>query len=195
ARRGGGDRHLAPAEEALALLVDHLLEGRDAEVLLEDVLRQEDEAGAVEALLRQVDAQASALAREELVRELHQDAGAVAGPRIAAAGSAVGQVLEDLQALHDDVVRALALHVGEDADAARVVLGRAAVEAFALGLRAKVADLLRGEPAVPAGLVAVDSVQRLTSLPSLLALAASVGASVCASVTAARSGAARVRSF
>ena len=40
-----------------------------------------------------------ALAREELVRNLNQDAGAVAGFRIAAASAAVRQVDQDLDAL------------------------------------------------------------------------------------------------
>ena len=40
-----------------------------------------------------------ALAREELVRDLDQDAGAVAGLRVAAAGAAVRQVDQDLDAL------------------------------------------------------------------------------------------------
>ena len=42
------------------------------------------------------------LLAEELVRDLDQDAGAVAGQRVGADRAAVGQVLQDQQALLDD---------------------------------------------------------------------------------------------
>ena len=56
------------------------------------------------------------------MRNLNQDAGAIAGFRIAAAGAAVGQVDQDLDALADDVVGLLAIDAGDKADAAGVVL-------------------------------------------------------------------------
>ena len=77
---------------------------------------------AVLARRRQRKAQRRAFAREKLVRNLNQDAGAVAGFRIAAAGAAMRQVDEDLQSLGDDVVRLLALDVDDEADTAGVVL-------------------------------------------------------------------------
>ena len=83
---------------------------------------QERHADAVLAGRRQGEAELGALAREELVRDLDQDAGAVAGFRIAAAGAAVGQVDQDLDALDDDVVRLLTLDVGDEADSAGIVL-------------------------------------------------------------------------
>ena len=52
---------------------------------------------------------ALALLLEELVRELHQDAGAVARQRVAAAGAAMHEVQEDLHALADDLVRGVRL--------------------------------------------------------------------------------------
>ena len=70
----------------------------------------------------QLEAQLSALGREELVRHLRQDAGAVAGQRIAAAGAAVRQIDQDLQARADDLMALLAAHVDDEADAAGVVL-------------------------------------------------------------------------
>ena len=71
---------------------------------------------------RQREAELGALAREELVRDLDQHAGAVAGFRIAAAGAAVRQVDQNLNALDDDVVRFLTLDVGNEADSAGIVL-------------------------------------------------------------------------
>ena len=84
--------------------------------------RQEHHADAVLAGRRQREAQLGALAREELVRNLDQDAGAVAGFRIAAAGSAMRQVDQNLDALDDDFVRFLTLDVGNEADSAGIVL-------------------------------------------------------------------------
>ena len=83
--------------------------------------RQEGHAHAVLARGRQGEAELGALAREELVRDLDQHAGAVAGFRIAAAGAAMRQVDQDLNALDDDVVRFLALDVGDEADSAGIV--------------------------------------------------------------------------
>ena len=47
--------------------------------------------------------------------------GAVAGFRIAAASAAMHKVLQDLQALQDDVVRRLAVDVDDEANSAGVV--------------------------------------------------------------------------
>ena len=68
--------------------------------------------------------------RKELVRNLNQDAGAVAGFRIAAARAAMRQVDEDLNALGDDVVRRFAVDVGDKADTAGVVLVTRIVQAL-----------------------------------------------------------------
>ena len=59
---------------------------------------------------------------QEAVRHLDEDAGAVAGRGFAAAGAAVQQVDQDAQPLLDDRVRAAALDVDDEADAAGVVL-------------------------------------------------------------------------
>ena len=60
--------------------------------------------------------------RRKPIRHLDQDAGAVAGIRLAAAGAAMQQVDEDLQAARDDAVRPSAGDVDHEPDAARVVL-------------------------------------------------------------------------
>ena len=65
---------------------------------------------------------ARALLGEELVRDLDEDAGAVAGDRVGADGTAVLEVLQDGERVLDELVRLLALEVGDEADAAGVVL-------------------------------------------------------------------------
>ena len=79
---------------------------------------------------------------QEPVRHLNQDAGAVAGVRLAAARAAVQQVDEDLQPLLDDAVRAAALDVDDEADAAGVVLVARIVQAD--GIRSALRALRAG---------------------------------------------------
>lgn len=62
------------------------------------------------------------------MRDLNQDAGAISGLWIAAAGAAVGQIHEHLDALLDNVVAFLAANVGHEPNAAGVVLVRRVVE-------------------------------------------------------------------
>jgi hypothetical protein len=77
---------------------------------------------AVLAGARQLQLLLLALAGEELVGLLEEDAGAVARVRLASAGAAVLEVDEHLDGLRDDVVRSPVLEIGHEADAARVVL-------------------------------------------------------------------------
>ncbi len=67
------------------------------------------------------------------MRNLDENAGAVAGFRVAAAGAAVGQVDEDLDALDDDVVGFLAFDIGDKADTAGIMLVARVVEALRRG--------------------------------------------------------------
>ena len=91
------------------------------------VARQEHQAGAVLAGRRQRRRRDLA---QERVRHLDQDAGAVAGVDLAAAGAAMREVLQHLQRLADDGVRLAALDVDDEADAAGVVLVPGVVEAL-----------------------------------------------------------------
>jgi hypothetical protein len=116
------DRHVAPAEQHLALGLDgalHLLFAGQAGGVF---LGQEDHADAVFAGRGQRDALLGHLFAVQRVGQLDQDAGAVAHQLVRAHRAAVVQVLEDLQALQDDGVALLALDVGHEADAAGVVL-------------------------------------------------------------------------
>src|SRR5262249_48383152 len=97
------------------------------------VERQENLADPVLAGRRQRKAEPACLADEKFVRNLHQHPGAVARSRVASAGSAMGQVVEHLEPLLQDVVRAYALGVDQEADPAGVVLVRWIVEALARG--------------------------------------------------------------
>ena len=97
-------------------------------------MRQEDQPGAVAAPLRQLHAEPRRLLAQEPVRHLNQDAGAVAGVDLAAAGAAVFEVDQHLQGLPDDGVRAAALHVRDEPDAAGVVLMSRVIQALRGGI-------------------------------------------------------------
>ena len=90
--------------------------------------RQESHADAVGPGLGKSETELLAFAREELVRNLDQDAGAIAGFRIAAAGAAMGQIQQDLNSLANDVVTLVAADAGDKPDAAGIVLVRRVVE-------------------------------------------------------------------
>ncbi len=86
--------------------------------------------------LRQLEADLGGLAREEGMRDLHQNAGAVAGARIGADRAAMFEVAENADRVGDDLMRLLALDVGDEADAAGILLHAEVVHA--LGRRAPV---------------------------------------------------------
>ena len=73
------------------------------------------------------------LAGEELVRDLHQDAGAVAGARIGADRAAMLEVDQNRQRILDDLVRLAALDVGDESDAAGILGECRIVEAMTFG--------------------------------------------------------------
>src|SRR5262249_62222414 len=62
-----------------------------------------------------------------------QEPRAIARPGIGPGGAAVGEVLQDLQALLDDRVAFPTLDVSDEADAARVVLAGRVVQPLGLG--------------------------------------------------------------
>ncbi|MNL05170.1 hypothetical protein D3C87_1257530 [compost metagenome] len=137
AHRGGHrhvavHRHVTPAQHDLAFQAHRALELLLAGQARGVFLRQEDHAHAVLAVRRQGHALLGHFLAVELVRDLDQDAGAVAHQLVGAHGAAMVEVLEDLQALRDDLVRLAALDVRNHADAAGVVLVGRVIEALRL---------------------------------------------------------------
>jgi hypothetical protein len=123
-------RHLAPAEERLSLVRDHLLEQVLAGGAASRVVGQEHHADAVLAGGRQVDAERRARRRQEAMRHLHQDAGAVAGVLFTPAGAPVLEVQQDFERVLDDARRLAPLQIDDETDAAGVVLVPGIVEAL-----------------------------------------------------------------
>src|SRR6266436_2768054 len=128
AERGIVCRHVAPAKQRQLLGLD--LVGDDA---LDDLAprrlpRHEQRADRIGARLRQRAAERLGPAREEGVRNLHQDAGAIAGARVGAHRAAMLEIAEDVHRVGDDLMRLLALDIGDEADAAGILLQRGIVE-------------------------------------------------------------------
>ena len=123
-------RHGAPAEQRQPLARDHL--GVDVTDDLPPVLlaRHEQLADRVLPRLRQCESELGRLLGEELVRDLRQDAGAIAHARVGADRAAMLQIAENLQAVFDDLVRLAAFDVGDEADAAGILVERGVVEAL-----------------------------------------------------------------
>ena len=126
ADEGPVDRHVAPADEALALLLDEA-----DEMLLElaapsRVDRKEAHRDAVASGLRQRLVENGA---EERVGQLEQDAGAVSRVRIGTRCAPVLQVLERLQRAFDRLVLRGRVEPRDERDTARIVLVVGGVEA------------------------------------------------------------------
>ena len=144
--------HLAPAQDLQVELGEGALEVvADAAVACAGSRGRKHCADRVVAGSGQRDAQLRALAQEEGVRQLHEDAGAVAGVLLRAARTAVVEVDEHVDALPDDVVASDVVEVGHEADTACVVLEAWVVESL-LRLRVVHGGVLRGrgEPRGPA---------------------------------------------
>ena len=125
--------HRAPAEHLLAFRLHDLLEALLDQAPHGRIAGQEDDPAAVLARRRQREPRLAAHLLVEGVRHLDQDAGAVAGIGLGAAGAAVVEVLQDLQRLLEDPVRSPALDVDDEPDAAGIVLEARVVESLRPG--------------------------------------------------------------
>src|SRR5262249_49195721 len=115
-------RSVAPPENAETLLPQNALQDALASQPLMLFHGQKRHAHTVLARLRKREAQGGTLAREELMRNLNQDAGAIAGFRITAARTPVRQADEDLDPLPDNVVRLVAFDTRDEAYTTGIVL-------------------------------------------------------------------------
>ncbi len=121
-------RHVAPAQQRHAFALDHL--GVDVADHLPPVAVARHEQGADRVFAGRRQAEAVLLGRrgEERVRDLDQDAGAVAGARIGADGAAMLEIAEDRKRVLDDLVGFAALDVGDESDPARALAQRRIIE-------------------------------------------------------------------
>src|SRR5437899_960055 len=119
---------IPPAEDAESLFPDNALEYTFAVQARMFLNRQESHAYRVLAGRRQFESENRALAGKKLVRNLNQDAGAVASFGIAAAGAAMREIYQDLDSLLDDLMALLTANAGYKTHSASVVLVRRVIE-------------------------------------------------------------------
>jgi hypothetical protein len=133
-------RHVAPAEQLQAFRLD--LVGNDAlDHFTPGLLaRHEQRADGILAGSRKREAGFLRLARKERVRDLYENASAIAGARIGADGATMFQIAKNADRVGDDLMRLLALDVGNEADAARIFFECGVVETFSSGTPVMLAD-------------------------------------------------------
>jgi hypothetical protein len=122
--------HVAPAQDRQAFQRGDPLGRGHGRGALRRVTRQEHHPGRVAAGLRQAE---RAFGAKQLIRDLRQDAGPVAGVGIAALGAAVIQVPQYGQRLGHDLVTAASGQVRDKAHATGVVLVAAVVKPLGCG--------------------------------------------------------------
>jgi hypothetical protein len=123
----GLHRDGAPADDRQVLLARDVGDGRLHPLALEDVDREERVADGVLPERGQLERRDRA---EEVVRDLGDDARAVAGARIGADRAAVLEVAQGVEGGVDDVVPGGAAHGGDHRETAGVLLGRRVVHAL-----------------------------------------------------------------
>ena len=126
------DGHLAPKEQRHAGLGAALLKHAAGILYALVVLREEQHGHAIVALCRQNLAALLSLFAEKVMRNLEQDAGAVAGVLLESGAAAVLQVDQNGQRVVQNLVMALAVDIGKRADAACIVVEFGAIKALLL---------------------------------------------------------------
>ena len=126
-------RRISPSQNGQPFFTNNLLENSFALQALMFLDRQERHADGIFTDIGKIEAKRQALADKEFVWNLNQNTGAVTGFRIAAAGTAVGQVDQYLNALEDDVVALLTANAGDKADPASVMLVSRVVQPLGRG--------------------------------------------------------------
>ena len=126
------DRHLAPKEQRHAGLGAALLKHATGILYALVVLREEQHGHAIVALCRQNLAALLGLFTEKVMRNLEQDAGAVAGVLLESRTAAVLQVDQNGQRVVQNLVMALTVDIGKRADATCIVVEFGAIKALLL---------------------------------------------------------------
>ena len=126
------DGHLAPKEQRHAGLGAALLKHATGILYALVVLREEQHGHTIVALCRQNLAALLSLFAEKVMRDLKQDAGAVAGVLLESGAAAVLQVDQNGQRIVQNLVMALAVDIGKRADATCIVVEFGAIKALLL---------------------------------------------------------------
>ena len=126
------DGHLAPKEQRHAGLGAALLKHAAGILYALVVLREEQHGHAIVALCRQNLTALLSLFTEKVMRNLEQDASAVAGVLLESRAAAVLQVDQNGQCIVQNLVMALTVDIGKRADATCIVVEFGAIKALLL---------------------------------------------------------------
>ena len=126
------DGHLAPKEQRHAGLGAALLKHATGILYALVILREEQHGHAIVALCRQNLAALLSLFAEKVMRNLKQDAGAVASVLLESGAAAVLQVDQNGQRVVQNLVMALTVDIGKRADATCIVVEFGAIKALLL---------------------------------------------------------------
>ena len=126
------DGHLAPKEQRHAGLGAALLKHATGVLYSLVVLREEQHGHAIVALCRQNLTALLSLFTEKVMRNLEQDASAVAGVLLESRTTAVLQVNQNGQCIVQNLVMALTVDIGKRADATCIVVEFGAIKALLL---------------------------------------------------------------
>ena len=122
--------HVTPAKDAAPALGDQAFDTTLGVETAFVVRREEHHADVIGTDFGQTNAQTAACAPEKGVWDLHEHSRAVARLGVGGDGAAMREVLEQLERAANDLRRALALCVGNESDAAAIVLVRGIVQAL-----------------------------------------------------------------
>ncbi len=95
--------------------------------------RQERHANCVFSSFWNMESKRQAFANKELVRNLNEDAGAIASLRVATAGAAVGEIDQYLNALENNVVALFTANAGDKADPTSIMLMSRVIQSLCRG--------------------------------------------------------------
>src|SRR5580700_158461 len=126
-------RHESPAEYSAFFGPNNLLEYSNAAMAIGVGTWKKDHADAVFAARRQREAEWTAFANEKIVRNLNDDARAIAGVRFATASAAMLKIEQDLKRFLNNVVSIAVLEIGNETDAAGIVFVRRVVKPLGRG--------------------------------------------------------------
>ena len=129
---GGVDRHLAPAVDVVTEVQDFGLDDGAAGLLGRKIVLGQKHHADREPALGGFVTRAGNVFLEEDLRDLHVDAGAVAGLAVGVDGAAVPDRLERIDARHDHGPPGLTIDRRNQADAAGIVLVGRIVKALGL---------------------------------------------------------------
>ena len=115
------NRHVAPADQLLALNPDEVLELADGGVAGRRISRHEAHGHGVIARRRQIHGLMRGPVAQQGIGDLNQNPGPVANQRVSANRAAMVEVDQNLQAAGDDLLRFFPLYIRDKADSACVM--------------------------------------------------------------------------